>query len=248
MRTSSRWPLRSAHWPATLVANTPVSSSATSITTTPRNGIFCSIAMNACDASGSTTCETPSSQTNMPFSMPSTACSTQIVTTSGSQTSRPAIRYFFTAVARRRAGGASRPSLVGRRRRGRCDRGRRSFGRLGRGVARLGVDARRFAVLCRGRLAGGGCLAALLGRGFAVHGLAGLLAAVSKVGHVPARSLELESGRGHLLDERRRTACRADGERRVGDFAQHVLGVAAGAAPVGVDRHLPDLGKRNPAV
>src|SRR6185295_16463794 len=115
------------------------------------------------------------------------------------------------------------------------------------GVARLGVAARGLAVLRRRRLAaaGGGGLAALLRRTIAVRGLAGLLAAVAKVGHVPAGTLELEAGGSDLLDERRRTARRTDRERRVGDFAQHVLRMAAGAAAIGVDRHLPDLGKRN---
>ena len=47
-------------------------------------------------ASGSTACDAVSSQANTPSSSPSTHSSTQIVMASGSQTSRPAIRYFFT--------------------------------------------------------------------------------------------------------------------------------------------------------
>src|SRR5664280_699278 len=101
MRLSKWCPWRSAHWPATLVASMPVRNRPISRTMTPRKGIFCSISMNAWLPSGSTACEVVSNQTKTPLSRPSTACRTQMVTASGSQTSSPAIRYFFTALRRR---------------------------------------------------------------------------------------------------------------------------------------------------
>jgi hypothetical protein len=75
-----------------LVAKTPVSNRPSSITITPSPGTVRRNWIDACAVTGSTICEPLSSQRNTPSSRPSTACRTQIVTASGSQTSRPAMR------------------------------------------------------------------------------------------------------------------------------------------------------------
>src|SRR5258706_8529451 len=100
MRLSTRLPCRSHHWPTMLAANTPVSSRPPSTNSTPRPGIWRSISSGAVAAAGSTACEALIIQPNTPSSRPSTELSTQMVMARGSQTSRPAIRYFFKAVLR----------------------------------------------------------------------------------------------------------------------------------------------------
>src|SRR5512143_3934485 len=67
---------------------------------------------------------------------------------------------------------------------------------------------------------------------FRGRGLAAL-----EVGRVPAAALQLEAGRGDALDEPVGLARRAGGERRVADLLQRLELVAAGRAPVFVDRH-----------
>ena len=54
--------------------------------------------IGAAAACGKMASEALRNQPNTPSSRPSAACSTQMVTASGSQTSKPAIRYFFTRV------------------------------------------------------------------------------------------------------------------------------------------------------
>ena len=70
----------------------------------------------------------------------------------------------------------------------------------------------------------------------ALSSVAGDLA-TTEVGRVPARTLQLETGRGELLGIGRRTAGRAGAQHGIGNLLQHVLPVSAGLAFVGVDRH-----------
>ena len=204
-----------------------------------------------CLRAGST-CEPASSQTKTPLSMPSTACSTQIVTASGSQTSRPAIRYFFTAVVADRVGGrgASRAGLGG----GGCAPATGAAPRPGAGAARLAAGAPLFArrrrsaaslpsppartrPACRRRVA-----ASPLGR------LARLLVA-AEIGDVPARALELEARGRDLLDERRLR--RRPGRRSAADRKSSAARPARGRRSRSDRRRSasPDLGsKSNPTV
>src|SRR5690606_30497283 len=133
----------------------------------------------------------------------------QMVSASGSQTSNPAMRYFFKGGFRRAA------SMAGARAAAGAGSGRRAAGRT--------------AVGGRGR---GGCGAVALG----VGRFGGATTAL-EVGGVPARPLELEAGGGELLREALGAAGRAGGQHRVGDLLQHVFRVAAGSAAIGVDRH-----------
>ncbi len=66
-------------------------------------------------------------------------------------------------------------------------------------------------------------------------------AAATEIRDIPAGTLELEARCSHLLGESLCTAGGACGERGVGDFLQHILGMAAGAAFVGVNRHVSVL-------
>src|SRR5690606_905864 len=105
--------------------------------------------------------------------------------------------------------------------------GLRSGGRRGRRRGR-----RRGAVAL-----GGGVGLGRAGRtGLGAVGLA-LAAAVAEVGDIPARALELEAGGRDLLGEGGFAAFGADRQRRIGKLLQYVLGMAAGAAFVSVDRH-----------
>ena len=83
-----------------LVANMPVSSRPITITMTPRPGIRFNDSRLSRAAFGNTACDALRIHSNTPSSRPSTEVSTQIVTASGSQTRRPAMRYFFTCVFR----------------------------------------------------------------------------------------------------------------------------------------------------
>ena len=170
------------------------------------------------------------SQPNTPSSMPSTPVSTQTVTASGSQTSRPVTRYFFTraasarchCAARRRAAGGSSPWRVPPA----CGLGlgrRRGRGRGSQPVWRL-APRRRPACAASGLAA------------------AGLAAGGSpEVGHVPARALELEAGRGDLLAEARRR--RKPGSRRAAGRRSSAARPWRGrrSAAISVDRHVLSL-------
>ena len=94
----SHW--RSHHWPKMLVTKTPVSSSTSTSTTHAQAGHVAQLL----DAARAPTPAAPpgvadSSHAKTPSSAPSSHDSTQIVMASGSQTSRPATRYFFTRAA-----------------------------------------------------------------------------------------------------------------------------------------------------
>jgi hypothetical protein len=61
--------------------------------------------------------------------------------------------------------------------------------------------------------------------------------AAPKIGDIPARALELETGSGELFAKAGLSAGWANAQRVVGHFLQHVLGMAAGLALVGIDGH-----------
>src|SRR5512135_3210121 len=130
-----------------------------------------------------------------------------------------------TAAARRRAG-----SRAG----GGCA--------AGGGLALRGLAVGRRRALtraCGARTRGGSGLrgaAGLPGRGTRGRGLA---AAVAEIGHVPARTLQLESGRGDELLEVWLVAGRTLGERCIGELLQRFEFMPAGRASVFVDRHVP---------
>ena len=94
------------------------------------------------------------------------------------------------------------------------------------------------------------CLARIFG-GFAGGRIATgirtalLVIAAPKIGHIPARSLELKACCRQLLGERGSAAGRAHGQGVGRHFLQHILGMAAGVAFVGVDRHGGYLGARS---
>src|SRR5882724_6766560 len=216
---------RSAHWPKMLAANTPVSNSPPNIRMTPRPGMWRKASSVARAPSGSTACEADTMLPNTPSSKPSTECKTQIVMASGSQTSRPAIRYFFTRIPRKETGSLPAGGWFGA---GRCG-GRRWFFSAGSryrsrrsrgvGVAGLGLAG---AAVARSGISGAG----RRGCGTA-----------AKIGHVPARAFELKAGGRDLLLEGRGPARGADVQHGIGDLLQHILRVAAGRASVGIDRH-----------
>lgn len=93
------------------------------------------------------------------------------------------------------------------------------------------------------------CRCAAVRRGFAVRaatasgcrvpGFGGLRSVLAppKIGHVPARTLELEAGRCELLCEARSPALRTIRQWRIGQFLQDILGIPAGLAFIGVDWH-----------
>ncbi len=62
-------------------------------------------------------------------------------------------------------------------------------------------------------------------------------AATLEVGGVPACALELKTRGCELFAEFGRTACRAVGQGFIGHLLQHILGMSAGVALVGVNGH-----------
>src|SRR6185369_2425235 len=210
----------SHHCPTMFRTNTPVRNTATTMMSTPSPGTLRRRSSQSSAGVGNTEPSAPTRVPNTPLAMPAAHSSTQTVMASGSQTRMPAIRNFFTCVLRASPGGGASVAGAG------CAAaaGGRA-GRLGRGGG--GGSGRRGGLGGRGRgvrRRGAGALGAGAG-------------AVAEVGHVPARALELEAGRGDLLAKRAGAAGGADFELRVGELLQHVLRVTAGFAAIGVDRH-----------
>src|SRR6476661_4921817 len=218
MRWSSASPQLTSLRPMKLLVTAPTTSRMASASSTPRPGTRKPIRRSGCQRSGRIS--------SVWSSVPTIHCSTHSVMPSGARTRRPAnSQRRSAAMVRVRSGAGARaatPARVRGRRVGLGGRG--AFGRLALGglLGRLRVRGLGFVRLRGVGLGGGGARAA---------------AAVAEIGDVPAGSLELEAGGGDLLAERRGAASGARGQRRVGDLLQDILGMATGAALVGVDRH-----------
>src|SRR5574343_224900 len=225
----------SSHCPTMLVTATPVSHKAVTRMMTLRPGTRCKSASTGWMLTGSTVRATTMNQANTSSSVPIPLLSTQMVITRGSQTSRPVRMYFFTLGRGERARGrvpwqAAWPVLSGQAVSGECVKQKRrsvaGAGAAAWSAARVAACAaglgRRRSSCCRGGACG-------LGTGAA--------RAATEVGHIPARTLELEACSRDLLLEALGAAGGAGGEHRIRDFLQNILGVTAGRALVGINRH-----------
>ena len=225
---SSRCPWRSHHWPTMLVAKTPVSSRPTTITQHAQAGDRAQHARcSACAALGQHRLRAGEQPGEHAVEQRRARHgSTQIVMASGSQTSRPAMRYFFTRGSPRHVGGRlPLPALARRRGAGAGAAAARRGAASGVAAGVAGFARRR----CRRGLAavraGLGASAALAPAGVAFGRLGGLLVA-AEIGDVPARALELEARGGDLLGERRlrRTPGRRSAAGRTSSAARPARG------------------------
>ena len=128
--------------------------------------------------------------------------------------------------SRRTAGGRC---AAGRRCRSRGWRGRRHSGRNSCGRSSRVTLARSCGLAAGSRLSS----------------RRSIVVATAKIGHIPARALELKARCRQLLGERGSAAGGAHGQGIGRHFLQHILGVAAGVAFVGVNRHGGYLGAKN---
>ena len=127
-------------------------------------------------------------------------------------------------MASARGGTASRRSGAGRSVGSRSKGGRTCNGRSRTGSACIGSGRRRIGSPCGGRGTGG--------------------TAALEISGVPACPFELETRRSQLFVEFWRAAGRAFGQGRVRHFLEHVLGMAAGIALVGINGHKAESWKK----
>ena len=183
--------------------------------------------------------------------MPSTACRTQIVTASGSQTSRPAIRYFFTRCSSARSRSDAPPArhvppLAGPSEpvRPRAQRRAQAAGAAAGSLLAASRLGRVLAVRRCERRPRRPCLRTPARRRPRSTSPA-FLSPRKSVTYQP-EPLSWKPAAVTCLTNVDRAARRADVQRRIGNLPQHVLRVAAGRAAIGVDRHRRTSDRKQP--